>query len=97
MILACYSRVAVLFVPMALIIALEVILRTALRNEGFLDVTKHRDVQLGTTFAPAVVMILSKLLYFGFNFDLRLVDPYVQLSKAAGNTRTSILDRTTYT
>jgi hypothetical protein len=95
--LAWYSRVAVLFVPLALIVALEVVLRTTQRTDGLLDVIKLRDVQLGTAFAPAVIMALSKLLYSGFDFDLRIIDPYVQLSKAAADTTTTVLDRTIYT
>lgn len=76
MTLAWYSQVGVLFVPLALIIMLEVTLRTTQRNEGLLDVVQQRDVQLGTDFVPAMVMALWKLLYSGFDFDLRLVDPY---------------------
>ncbi|KAF1912691.1 hypothetical protein BDU57DRAFT_542503 [Ampelomyces quisqualis] len=97
MILSWYSRVAVLFVPLALIVALEVVFRRTQRNEGLLDVVKLRDVQLGTAFAPAVIMALLKLLYSGFDFELRIIDPYVQLSKIAADSRTLVLDRTIYT
>jgi hypothetical protein len=42
-------------------------------------------------------MVLTKLLFSSADFDLRVIDPYVQLKKGFAGARTSVLNKTIYT
>jgi hypothetical protein len=42
-------------------------------------------------------MVLTKLLFSATDFDLRIIDPYVQLKRGFAKAKTSVLDKTIYT
>jgi hypothetical protein len=46
---------------------------------------------------PLLVMVLTKLLFSATDFDLRIIDPYVQLKRGFAKAKTSVLDKTIYT
>jgi len=42
-------------------------------------------------------MVLVKLQFSGSDFDLHIIDPYVQLKKGFARAKTSVLDKTIFT
>ena len=95
--LSWYTRLALLVLPLGLIAALEIAFQRSRRNTGLLDITKTKQAQMGTSYIPALIMALTKLLFSSFDFDLRIIDPYVQLQKGSAAAKASILDKTIYT
>ncbi|KAH4044028.1 hypothetical protein HBH69_234610 [Parastagonospora nodorum] len=91
------SRIALLVVPLGIVVALEVLFRQSERNHGLLDVSSSKWTQYGSSFVPALVMVMIKLQFSGSDFDLHLIDPYVQLKKGFARAKTSVLDKTIYT
>src|ERR1700712_4978105 len=53
--------------------------------------------QLGSVYVPALVMILTKLLFSAFDFNLRILDPYAQLKNGFAKANPSIFNKTIYT
>jgi hypothetical protein len=92
-----YVRVALLVVPLAIIVALETLLRLSHRDSGICDIIQNKQTQLAASIVPALVMASTKLLYSGYEFNLRIFDPYVQLHKRQATAKSSILNKTIYT
>jgi hypothetical protein len=92
-----YVRVALLVVPLAIIISLETLLRLSHRDSGICDIIQNKQTQLAASIVPAFVMASTKLLYSGYDFNLRIFDPYVQLHKQSATAKSSILNKTIYT
>jgi hypothetical protein len=92
-----YFRIALLFVPLCITVALEVVFRQSQSGNGLMDVASNKWTQYGSDFVPALVMVLTKLLFSSSDFDLRIMDPYVQLKQGFAKAKTSILDKTIYT
>lgn len=44
-----------------------------------------------------LVMVLVKLQFSGSDFDLHIIDPYMQLKKGFARAKTSVLDKTIFT
>lgn len=42
-------------------------------------------------------MVLTKLLFSSADFDLRIIDPYVQLKQGYARAKSSVLNKTVYT
>jgi hypothetical protein len=97
MILSWYARAAVLLIPLALIVALEIMLQNSQHSDGLLEVINLKDAQLGTALVPAMVMASTKFVFSIFDFDLRIIDPYTQLKKSAASARSTVLNQTIYT
>jgi hypothetical protein len=97
MTLSWYARAGVLLVPLGLVVALEIMFQRSQRSDGLLEVINLKDAQLGTALVPAVVMASTKFLFSVFDFDLRIIDPYAQLKKAAASVKSAVLDQTIYT
>jgi hypothetical protein len=91
-----YVRVALLVVPLAIIVTLEVLLRLSHRDSGICDIIQNKQTQLAASIIPAFVMASTKLLYSGYDFNLRIFDPYVQLHKRSATAKSSILNKTIY-
>lgn len=91
------TRLALPIVPLCVVLALEVLLRKSQHNNGLLDVKSDRWTQLGSAYVPALVMVLTKLLFSSFDFNIRILDPYVQLKNGAAKARPSVLNKTIYT
>jgi hypothetical protein len=92
-----FVRVALLVVPLAIIITLETLLRLSHRDSGICDIIQNKQTQLAASIVPAFVMASTKLLYSGYDFNLRIFDPYVQLHKRQATAKSSILNKTIYT
>jgi hypothetical protein len=92
-----YVRVALLVAPLAIIITLETLLRLSHRDSGLCDILQNKQTQLGATVVPAIVMALTKLLYSGYDFNVRILDPYVQLHNRSATAKSSVLNKTIYT
>jgi hypothetical protein len=92
-----YVRVALLVVPLAIIVTLETLLRLSHRDSGICDIIQNKQTQLAASIVPAFVMATTKLLYSGYDFNLRIFDPYVQLHKRSATANSSILNKTIYT
>jgi hypothetical protein len=92
-----YSRIALLIVPLCIIVALEIVYRQSQSGNGLVDVASTKLTQYGSDFVPALVMIMTKLLFSSSDFDLRIMDPYVQLKKGFARAKTTVLDKTIYT
>jgi hypothetical protein len=92
-----YVRVALLVVPLAIIVTLEVLLRLSHRDSGICDIIQNKQTQLAASIVPAFVMASTKLLYSGYDFNLRIFDPYVQLHKRSATANSSILNKPIYT
>jgi hypothetical protein len=92
-----YVRVALLVVPLAIIVTLEILLRLSHRDSGICDIIQNKQTQLASSIVPAFVMASTKLLYSGYDFNLRIFDPYVQLHKRSVTAKSSILNKTIYT
>jgi hypothetical protein len=92
-----YVRVALLVVPLAIIVTLEILLRLSHRDSGICDIIQNKQTQLASSIVPAFVMASTKLLYSGYDFNLRIFDPYVQLHKRSATAKSSILNKTIYT
>jgi hypothetical protein len=92
-----YVRVALLVVPLAIVVTLEILLRLSHRDSGICDIIQNKQTQLASSIVPAVVMASTKLLYSGYDFNLRIFDPCVQLHKRSATAKSSILNKTIYT
>lgn len=44
-----------------------------------------------------IVMVLTKLLFSSADFDLRIIDPYVQLKRRHARAKSSVLNKTVFT
>jgi hypothetical protein len=92
-----YVRLALLIMPLGIIITLETLLRLSHRDSGICDIIQNKQTQLAASIIPAIVMTLTKLLYSGYDFNLRVFDPYVQLHERSATAKSSILNKTIYT
>jgi hypothetical protein len=92
-----YVRVALLVVPLVIVVTLETLLRLSHRDSGICDIIQNKQTQLAASIVPAFVMASTKLLYSGYDFNLRIFDPYVQLHKRSATANSSILNKTIYT
>jgi hypothetical protein len=95
--LSWYTRSALVALPLALVIALEIVYQQSRSNEGLLKIIDVKQTQMGSSYVPAIVMALTKLLFSAFDFDLRILDPYVQLKKGSAAAKPSVLNKTIYT
>ncbi|KAJ4318180.1 hypothetical protein N0V94_004546 [Neodidymelliopsis sp. IMI 364377] len=95
--LSWYTRSALVALPLALVIALEIVYQQSRSNDGLLKIIDVKQTQMGSSYVPAVVMALTKLLFSAFDFDLRILDPYVQLKKGSAAAKPSVLSKTIYT
>ncbi|KAF2124960.1 hypothetical protein P153DRAFT_117017 [Dothidotthia symphoricarpi CBS 119687] len=91
-----YARLALPVIPVSIVIALEILFQQSQHSNGLLNVTPDKQTQMGFTYVPALVMVLTKLLFSGFDFNLRISDPYVQLKKGFAKAKPSILNKTIY-
>ncbi|KAH7392166.1 hypothetical protein DE146DRAFT_132725 [Phaeosphaeria sp. MPI-PUGE-AT-0046c] len=92
-----FSRSALLVVPLIIIIVLEVTYRQSQRDDGLLVVASNKITDYGSQFVPALVMVLTKLMFSAADFDLRIMDPYVQLKRGYASAKSSVLNKTIYT
>lgn len=92
-----FSRIALLVIPLIIIIVLEVTYRQSQRDDGLLVVASNKVTDYGSQFVPALVMVLTKLMFSAADFDLRIIDPYVQLKRGYADAKSSVLNKTIYT
>jgi hypothetical protein len=92
-----FSRISLLVVPLMIIIVLEVTYRQSQRDDGLLVVPSDKVTDYGSQFVPALVMVLTKFMFSAADFDLRIIDPYVQLKRGYASAKSSVLNKTIYT
>ncbi|KAJ9617034.1 hypothetical protein H2200_000755 [Cladophialophora chaetospira] len=90
-------RAALPAIPLCLIIALEVLLRTSDHYNGLLTINPSKHTQLGSSFVPALVMVATKMLFSAADLNLRILDPFVQLRNGAALPRSSIHNKGIFT
>lgn len=92
-----FSRILLMVVPLILVVVLDVTYRQSQRDDGLLVVASNKITDYGSQFIPALVMVLTKLMFSAADFDLRIIDPYVQLKKGYADAKSSVLNKTIYT
>ncbi|KAF2652994.1 hypothetical protein K491DRAFT_718462 [Lophiostoma macrostomum CBS 122681] len=91
------SRIALLAIPLAILVLLEILLEISQHNDGITEIHSERWTQFGSSYVPALMMVLTKLLFSASDFNLRILDPYVQLKGGVAKAKSSILNKTIYT
>jgi hypothetical protein len=80
-----------IFLPVALIIALEILQRISDRNDGFVNIG-HDTVRLALTeYIPVAVMLLFAALVGSMASTIKIFAPYVALAKGNAPARRTIL------
>jgi hypothetical protein len=78
-----YARALASVVVVAVIVALEVVLRLSQRNDGLADVSAGGYVHFVWAYIPALAMVSIELLYASLDFSTKVFAPYSKLKVSA--------------
>ncbi|KUJ24520.1 uncharacterized protein LY89DRAFT_727542 [Mollisia scopiformis] len=86
------NKVLIVALLSMFITLLEILYRLSQRRDGLASVPDNDYVKLAWSYVPVTAVVILGMLLGGFDFTMRIIQPYLALRKGNASAATSVLD-----